>query len=242
MDGSIPIAMVIEDDPDAAEVASGMLAMLGFEVEHCADAHQALYALAERAPSLILLDICLPEMDGVNLLKVARRVAEARDTPVIAASAVYPQGGSIARSLRELGVEVFLSKPFTLQGLKAAIGKVLPMHRIKTRAPTPLSTTGRIGGIAKVSGVNVAVEVVGGDENRLEVISTSSPLPSGQSLTLTITRREIFDDKAQDSEILVLGAVKSTTQEAQGWKSLLEVKAARPQDAFDRMARALASR
>ena len=242
MDGSIPVAMVIEDDPDAAEVASGMLAMLGFEVEHCADAHQALYALAERPPSLILLDICQPEMDGVNLLKVARRVAEARDVPVIAASALYPQGGAIARSLKELGVEVFMSKPFTLEGLKKAVGRVMPMHRIKAKAPPPLSTTGKIEGIAKVSGADVTVEVVGGDDYNLEVLSTSSPLPSGQSLTLTITRREIFDDKAQDSEILVLASVRSTAQAAIGWKSHLDVKAARPQDAFDRMAKALAAR
>ena len=41
-----PLVLVIEDDPDAAEVASGMLQMLGFRVKHYPDAHHALYSLA----------------------------------------------------------------------------------------------------------------------------------------------------------------------------------------------------
>jgi two-component system, cell cycle response regulator DivK len=234
-----PLAMVIEDDPDAAEVATGMLQMLGFRVQVCPDAHQALYALSANAPDLILLDICLPEMDGVSLLKVARRVKEARDVPVIAASAIYPKGGPIQRALMELGVTEYLNKPFTMAGLKASLHAVMPRHRVRPKAAVPLSMDGSLGGVAKVSGKDLTVEVVGGGEYHLILTTTSSPMPEGQSITLHLKRRELVDDEVKDTEILVLAHVKETGQDGGGWRSRLDVVAARPQDAWDRLARAL---
>jgi CheY-like chemotaxis protein len=234
-----PLAMVIEDDPDAAEVATGMLQMLGFRVRVCPDAHDALYALSAVAPDLILLDICLPEMDGVNLLKVARRVKEARDVPVIAASAIYPRGGPIQRSLQELGVKAYLNKPFTLSGLKAALDQVMPRHRVQKKAPVPLSMSGALEGTAKVQGKSVKVEVIAGGEYHLVVRVASSPLPAGESITLDVERRELVDDEIRDTPILVLAHVKETGAAGGGWNSRLDVVAARPQDAWDRLAKAL---
>lgn len=233
-----PLAMIIEDDPDASEIAGGMLQMLGFRIKICPDAHQALYSLAETVPDLILLDICLPEMDGVNLLKVARRVAEARDVPVIAASAVYPKGGPIERSLRELGVRVFMSKPFTLPSLKSALDQVMPRHRSAAKAPIPVSMTGRIDGEAKVAGKAVQLSVTGGDGAALQVKTTATPLPAG-SLTVNLTRRELVDDQIKDTEILLLASASGTESAEGGWTSKLSVTAARPQDAYDRMISAL---
>jgi len=233
-----PLAMIIEDDPNASEIASGMLQMLGFRVKQCLNAHQALYSLAESTPDLILLDICLPEMDGVNLLKIARRVAGAREVPVIAASAVYPKGGPVERSLRELGVKVFMSKPFTLRSLQSALDQVMPRHRSATKAPVPLSMTGRIDGEAKVAGKAVQLTVTGGDGSALKVKTTATPLPTG-SMTITLVRREVLDDQISDTEILLLAAVTETESAEGGWTSSMTVTAARPQDAYDRLVTAL---
>ncbi len=235
------LAMIIEDDPDAAEVASRMLQMLGFRTKICGDAHQALYTLAEAQPDLMLLDICLPEMDGVNLLKVARRVAEARDVPVIAASAVYPKGGPIERSLRDLGVKVFMSKPFTLQSLRAALDTAMPRYRMTARAPVPLSVGGSLTGEAKVAGKAVSLTVAGGDANHVVVKTSSSPLPAGESVTVTLTRREVIGDQITPTEILLLATVGDSESAEGGWKTRLDVTAARPKDAFDRLCKAFAT-
>jgi two-component system cell cycle response regulator DivK len=227
--------MVVEDDPDAAEVAAGMLRLLGFDPLICPDAHHALYALADRAPDLILLDICLPEMDGVNLLKVARRVAEAKDVPVIAASAVYPREGAIARSLKELGVSVFLSKPFTLAGLREAVGKVLPIKgsaKAGRPAAVPLETIVAMG---SAGGREIELIVRSGDAHTLGLLSPDVPLTVGSNLQLRVSRRELVDDRMEDVEILILGRVASCAGLAQGWAVGLEVAAARPQRAFDRL-------
>ncbi len=227
--------MVVEDDPDAAEVASGMLRLLGFKPHVCPDAHHALYALADGPPDLILLDICLPEMDGVNLLKVARRVAEARDVPVIAASAVYPREGAIARSLRDLGVTVFLSKPFTLAGLREAIGKVLPGGAGSAATPPPMSLSETLVARGSTGGREIELVVRGGDDSQLELHSAQVPINVGSNLQLRLTRREIVDDHIEDTEILILGQVLTCTGLAQGWTVQLDVAAARPQRAFDRL-------
>lgn len=231
--------MVVEDDPDAAEVASGMLRLLGFDPIVCPDAHRALYALADQTPDLILLDICLPEMDGVNLLKVARRVAEARDVPVIAASAVYPREGTIARSLRELGVTVFLSKPFTLAGLREAIGKVMPGATGAKAAPPPISLSDTLVARGSTGGREIELIVRGGDDSSLELHSPDVPINVDSNLQLRMTRREIVDDQIQNTEILILGRVLECAGLAQGWSVRLDVAAARPQRAFDRLVDAL---
>ncbi|MCP4869853.1 MAG: response regulator [Proteobacteria bacterium] len=118
---SAPIALVVEDDPDAANVAKGMLRLLGYRSRVAVDANEALYALSEGPPSLILMDICLPVMDGVNLIKVARKVSGLEAVPVVAMSAVYPEDGPVAKVLSSEGVTTFLSKPFTLNGLRSSI-------------------------------------------------------------------------------------------------------------------------
>jgi CheY-like chemotaxis protein len=141
-----PLALVVEDDPDAAAIASGMLRALGWRVQHAADGAAALQEIAARRPDLVLLDVCLPVMDGVNFLRVARRVAGRADVPVVAASAVYPRDGDISKLLRGLGVEKFLSKPFTTLQLQAAVADVLtganqrlpPTASMPTRSPQPM--------------------------------------------------------------------------------------------------------
>jgi DNA-binding response OmpR family regulator len=237
--GETPLALIIEDDPDASEIARVMMGMLGFRIRACAAAHDALYALSETAPDLILLDICLPEMDGVNLLKVARRVASTQDVPVIAVSAVYPTKGPVERSLRALGVKVFLSKPFSFQTLREAVDRVMPRIRPADKAPVPVSTTGTIDGEATVAGKKVQLSVIAGSDKILWVKTRATPLPRG-SLTLTVMRRELLDDEIQDTQILLLASAGAAESAEGGWTSPLTITAARPQDAFDRMAEALA--
>lgn len=118
-----PVALVIEDDPDGARIAIDMLRMLGYRSRWSRDANEALYALSEGPPALILLDICLPVMDGVNLIKVARKFKGIDAVPVVGVSAVYPEGGSVTKVLEKEGVPVFLSKPFTMNGLRDALDR-----------------------------------------------------------------------------------------------------------------------
>jgi DNA-binding response OmpR family regulator len=119
------VALVVEDDPDAASVAASMLQILGFQVELAVDAQQALMSLSASTPDLVMLDICLPDLDGSAILRIMRRLDEHSTTPVLAVSAVYPENNKLAKAMKEQGVLDYLPKPFTFSQLRKAVQPVL---------------------------------------------------------------------------------------------------------------------
>lgn len=121
-----PMALVVEDDPSAAEIASAMLGMLGYDVRLAPDAQSALKALASEVPDLLMLDVCLPDLSGPKVLRIARRLKNHPDIPAIAASAIVARGAPEVEELRALGVSEFLNKPFNLPALRRALARAHP--------------------------------------------------------------------------------------------------------------------
>ena len=115
------VALVVEDDPDAATVAQGMLAALGWSCEVAVDGRDALMRAAELRPDAVLLDVFLPGIDGIGVMKVLRRLREQHPVAVIAASAVVGRDSAQARQLTALGVSGFLHKPFKMAELADAL-------------------------------------------------------------------------------------------------------------------------
>ena len=235
-------ALIIEDDPDAAEVADGMLRAIGYETDIARDGHAALYALSDRPPALILLDICLPEMDGVTLMKVARRVEETQRTPVVACSAIYPPNSATAKILRNLGVTSYLSKPFNLAALRSAVKMAHPTGpagsastsistRPATRAPTApdedenedanLDTATLI---LRLEDVVARVAIQGrevpmlveraGDE--FFAIRGEAVLAQGDEVRATVKIRRAVNDAMQEFEIRLMGIVEEMHSSPRG--------------------------
>ncbi len=121
-----PTALVVEDDPGAADVATAMLGMLGYDATLARDGQAALRALADGAPDVMMLDVCLPDLAGPKVLRVARRLAHADQVPTIAASAIVSRGAPEIDELRALGVSEFLGKPFNLGALRNALRRAHP--------------------------------------------------------------------------------------------------------------------
>ena len=90
--------VVVEDDPSVAELVTLYLKNAGFVVEHCATAADARAAFALGAPACVVLDLGLPDADGLELFAELRRM---HDSPVVArparAAAVQKGGGRDAR-------------------------------------------------------------------------------------------------------------------------------------------------
>jgi len=176
------VALVVEDDESAVDVALGLLAMLGYRARVARDGHQALLAVSRSVPDLILLDIHLPKMDGVSFLKVLRRVTDTKEVPVVAVSAVYPPGGPVARTLMDLGVSQYLSKPFNLAGLRAAVATVHPEGPVGPMSEDETLTEPHLAAVAGPVGLPCRAWV-GGDEQSL-IIEGAGP----ESLTVVATR------------------------------------------------------
>lgn len=116
-----PVALVIEDDPDSLRTAGAMLAHLGYAVRAASTPDEAIHLLMDDAPDLLLVDVCLPMMDGISLIKLVRRMRDLNGVPLVAASGVYDAQGEVRQALARLGVYAFLGKPYTVAGLHEAV-------------------------------------------------------------------------------------------------------------------------
>ncbi len=140
-----PLAvLLVEDDPDIAELLEYAFAANGFAPEHCASGEKALAALQARPYPLVILDIMLPGISGVDVLKAIRKDAALADCAVIMLTA---RGEEIDRVVGlELGADDYVVKPFsTRELLLRAKGLLARLSRPAGGAGRPGAQTGHTG-------------------------------------------------------------------------------------------------
>jgi DNA-binding response OmpR family regulator len=112
--------LVVEDDPTVAEVVTRYLEREGFAVESVGDGNEALARTDAQLPDLVVLDIMLPGLDG---LEVCRRLRSRAPIPVVMLTA---RGTEEDRVLGlDLGADDYVSKPFSPRELTARVKAVL---------------------------------------------------------------------------------------------------------------------
>ena len=112
--------LVVEDEPMVAEVVERYLVRDGHEVRVEADGRAALAAVDEFAPDLIVLDLMLPGLDG---LEVCREVRARGETPVIMLTARGEEADKLLGL--DLGADDYVTKPFSPRELAARVAAVL---------------------------------------------------------------------------------------------------------------------
>lgn len=116
--------LVVEDDPNVCELVSLYLNREGYQVDCVGNGEEALRAYRAAPPDLIVLDLMLPGLDG---LEVCRQVRKESETPIIMLSA---RGDDIDRILGlELGADDYVPKPFNPRELVARVKAVLRRSR-----------------------------------------------------------------------------------------------------------------
>jgi DNA-binding response OmpR family regulator len=114
--------LVVDDDPTVAEVVTGYLERAGFTVDRAADGPQALRLAAGRRPDLVVLDLMLPGMDGLEVCR-RLRAGELGRVPVIMLTA---RGDEDDRILGlEIGADDYVTKPFSPRELVLRVESVL---------------------------------------------------------------------------------------------------------------------
>ena len=115
--------LVVDDEPDALELVRFVLKQAGFEVSTAADGEEALKQARATLPDVILLDIMLPEVDGLEVCKTLRRDGATAAIPIIMVTA---KAAEIDRVLGlELGADDYVTKPFSPRELVLRIKAVL---------------------------------------------------------------------------------------------------------------------
>jgi DNA-binding response OmpR family regulator len=112
--------LVVDDDPALAEVVARYLEREGFEVRLATDGAEGLAIALDTLPDLVVLDLMLPVLDG---LEVCRRLRQAAPIPVVMLTARGEENDRIAGL--ELGADDYVTKPFSPRELTARIKAVL---------------------------------------------------------------------------------------------------------------------
>jgi two-component system, NtrC family, response regulator AtoC len=113
--------LVVDDEPGVRQGIAQVLQDQGHAVRTAADGQEGLTCMREAAPNLVLLDVRLPGLDGIDLLKIIRR--DHPETGVIMITA-YPNIEGAVESMR-LGALDYVVKPFRIDDLEAAVAKAL---------------------------------------------------------------------------------------------------------------------
>lgn len=112
--------LIVEDDPDTRQLLTMGLGRAGWEVAAAEDGEKAIAALAAPSPNVVLIDLMMPRMDGVRLLRWIREEAKLTLPAVVFSSSNTPE---LVAQVAALGA-TFLVKPVRLPALLAALEKV----------------------------------------------------------------------------------------------------------------------
>jgi two-component system phosphate regulon response regulator PhoB len=125
--------LAADDEPDALELIEVNLKGAGYEVITAADGQEALQMARNLMPDLILLDIMLPEMDGLEVCKALRRDAATARLPIIMLTA---RTAEIDRVLGlELGADDYITKPFSPRELVLRVKNLLKRAAAEPAGP-----------------------------------------------------------------------------------------------------------
>ncbi len=122
-----PQALVVDDNPVNLLVASRLLENAGFEVCTAAGGQEALTRCRERSPQLVLMDVDMPGMNGLDTTRLMRRLQREGLLANFAIVAATAEGIDISeRECREAGMDGYLCKPLRLEAIQRELGCVMP--------------------------------------------------------------------------------------------------------------------
>lgn len=174
--------LIVEDEEKIARFVTLELEHEGYQVEHAADGRTAVNLALERDYDLILLDVLLPQLNGMEVL---RRVRKHKDVPVIMVTARDAVMDKVAGL--DAGADDYLTKPFAIEELFARILVALK----RSEAVRAASGAGGIGtGAAGGTGVGATAMPPVSDSTQVSASLSPATLAAG-SVVLDPDRREV---------------------------------------------------
>jgi PleD family two-component response regulator len=121
---------IVEDDLDLAEMLSAYFRAQGYEVSNAVRGVDAVHAISEETPDIVVLDIRLPDIDGYEVCRRIRRSRRTQNIPVIFLTEKREREDKLAGL--ELGAVDYITKPFDIQELRLRVRNSLRRMRLST--------------------------------------------------------------------------------------------------------------
>ena len=173
--------LIVEDEEKIARFVTLELEHEGYQVEHAADGRTAVDLALERDYDLILLDVLLPQLSGMEVL---RRVRKHKDVPVIMVTARDAVMDKVAGL--DAGADDYLTKPFAIEELFARIRVALK----RSEAVRAASGVGGVGAGEGATGADTAATSPASDSAKTSAVPSPAVLTVG-SVVLDPDRREV---------------------------------------------------
>lgn len=173
--------LIVEDEEKIARFVTLELEHEGYQVEHAADGRTAVDLALERDYDLILLDVLLPQLNGMEVL---RRIRKHKDVPVIMVTARDAVMDKVAGL--DAGADDYLTKPFAIEELFARIRVALK----RAEAVRAASGVGGVGAGEGATGAGTAATSPASDSAKTSAVPSPAVLTVG-SVALDPDRREV---------------------------------------------------
>lgn len=109
--------LVVDDDPDVLELHAKLISSLGYHVSQAVGGREAIETVKENPPDLIVMDLLMPDQDGIETFEAIQQIRPAQRAIVISGYA----GPSMVNTIQSLGVRTYLVKPVARSILGKAI-------------------------------------------------------------------------------------------------------------------------
>jgi CheY-like chemotaxis protein len=121
-----PRVLIVEDHEDTRGLYAWCMRAAGWHVDEVVDGAEAVAIAAAFAPDVIVMDLHLPVLDGIEAARALRRDARTEHIPIVACTA-FARQHSVA-DLQDAGFDYLVVKPCTAEDLRDTVAKLLPRH------------------------------------------------------------------------------------------------------------------
>ncbi|HVA92655.1 MAG TPA: hybrid sensor histidine kinase/response regulator [Chloroflexota bacterium] len=204
---TVPRILVVDDNEDLVEMLSAVLTLEGYEPLPAYNGADAIQAMQETGPDLVLLDRALPDLDGLEVCSRIKSVDPSRFLPVIMVTAAAHRDDKLVGLAR--GVDDYITKPFDMDEL---VAKVRVMLRIKATEDKLRQRTEELARLHEQER-QMVIRLTELDQLKSQFIATAShelrtPLSIIKGFTNLLTRRDDFGFD-RDTEMQYLGLIDS---------------------------------
>lgn len=123
--------LIVDDEPDLVQTLRDRLEMNGYDIVTANNGKEGLEKAVQEKPNIILLDVIMPVMDGLEMLEALRKHPECKDCAIIMLTA-RSQRQDIVRA-KVCGIQDYVLKPFDLSELVEKIENIVEHHKVVAR-------------------------------------------------------------------------------------------------------------